>query len=114
MPDTTDAITKDELAEALAQIPIIVHEPRWEFNCIRPAYPRELAYALIAYAKAHREPEYEDHGIYQDACGNVWMYFEPDPDGEWTEPVWNAIGDANTYPYDEPARPLSKLVAEII
>jgi hypothetical protein len=95
-----DTITRDELAQY------------FERRGNGLAWSASQAQRVFSDVKEHREPEYADGGIYADAYGEVWRFHAPDPDGGWTEPVWNAPGDANTYAFDTPRRPLVRLIPE--
>ena len=61
---------------------------------------------LVEDIRNHREPKYELGSYYMDADGRVWalgMY----PDGE---EYWASFDDAADHLFNEPKRPLDKLL----
>ena len=46
--------------------------------------------------------------VFSDAYGQLWEFYPANYCGEEPDepPVWNAFGDANTYDFDVPVRPL--------
>ena len=95
MTGTTETITRDELAEALARLKITPEDE----NTFYPA----VAGAIFEQVLAQREPEYEPGAVYECARGDVWQF---------TRGAWETPGVSGPVPFGVPERPLCKLVRE--
>jgi hypothetical protein len=91
----SDTFTAEELREAL------------ERYCPDSAETiPQMALNLIADIKAHREPEYEDGSYYLGSDDIVWQYDEQNH-------AWYSFVDNALHVFNDPGRPLRKLVPEI-
>jgi hypothetical protein len=101
-------ITKDELTKALRTMSIhIGHDGTYggSRHVDKATYPEALANDLFREVEKYREPLYQHDAVYADALGHRWLY-----DG--TFKVWYEFGTAEYSLFDEPKRPLTKLMPE--
>jgi hypothetical protein len=94
-----DAITLGELADSITRL-----TSSGEF-CT--PWPQLAARLIVDDVGKHREPEYEDGAVYQDAYGEVWQYTEF-LEGDCG---WRSFTD-DPVQFHVPKRPLRKLVPE--
>jgi hypothetical protein len=99
MPADNDAITAGELTDSIARL-----TASGEFFT---PWPDLVARLIVDDVGKHREPEYEDGAVYQDAYGEVWQYtaFAEGNGG------WRSFTDEPVL-FHVPKRPLRKLVPE--
>jgi hypothetical protein len=94
-----DAITPGELADSITRL-----TSSGEFFT---PWPDLAARLILDDVGNHREPEYEDGAVYQDAYGEIWQYTEF-PEGDCG---WRSFTD-DPVQFQVPKRPLRKLVPE--
>jgi hypothetical protein len=102
-----EAITRDELADALAALRITPEDE----NTFYPA----VADAIFMKVRRSREPGYEPGEMYRDADGGFWLY-QPERNyacsGSWADCPWLKPGDGAAYSLNSPKLPLRRLVPE--